>query len=87
MRTNAKQAYVTPEFRGTQVKLESCFLGNSVNKVGDPVSNDGNITIGVFGQGGFDNTTGGFVSTSTPGLGISGQGGYSSSTGGFIGTE
>lgn len=63
MRTNAKQAYVTPEFRGTQVKLESRFLGNSVNKVEDPVSQNGNVRTNIVQQGGFDDSSNGYIST------------------------
>lgn len=63
MRNNAKQAYVTPEFHGTKVELESSFLGNSVNQVADPVSKDGNLSLDISKQGGFDESNHGFINT------------------------
>lgn len=54
MQTHAKQTYVTPEFIGTQVLLESGLCEASANQPGDPVSKDGNLSATINKQNGFD---------------------------------
>lgn len=62
MRTNAKQAYVTPEFIGSQVQLESGFCDAS--SVDEPITEDNSIRTQIQNQNGWEDTNKGFVDNS-----------------------